>query len=150
MRPKHISNASRQQRLQRQRQQRLCPFDEKTTLGELINPQYHALLREAVGRLRPWLPEDIPKDAARLTRLDFDWSREDCTPMNVCRELARFFLRAGGSVADTLGCRRVDDKWVKWRNSEFYRWMASPDHGNLRFSETCLKDLLAKAFREQI
>ena len=150
MHSRHISNASRRERQQRQRRQRLCPFDLDTPLAELINPKYHGLMAETVEKLRPWLPDEIPKDTRRMTRFDFDWSQEDCTPMNVCRELALFFCRAGGGVAGTLGSRREGKTIVKWKPAEFFRYLTSSEHGNFGLSEMTLKVLISKAFQELI
>ena len=140
-----IKNCSKQ--LERKKEKRLYPYKDTTPLSEFIAPKYHVCLRELLRRIQCWLSNPIPDRLDKITRLDFDWTIEGCTPTNVAREFASFFTEAGGTIENTLSLRT---KGKKWTQSVFFRYLTSAEHGNFTQTEIQLKSLFNKALRELI
>ena len=136
---KHVTSAVRKERMQARRNKQLFPFQKDTPLSEFINPKYHCELSRLIEKWRRWLVSDIPVPAHHVARLEFDWSIPDCTPSNVCVDLADFFLRTGGTIDQSLAVRR---KGQKWKVGELMRYLTSADHTNLMTGEKTLNALI--------
>lgn len=117
-----------------QREKRRCPFRESTKLIELVEKRHYGDVVKLIERLRPYLIDE-GKEPFELTSLFFDLEKVKGQRQFVISELALFLKKV------------KDAKGLKYKQNVFFRYLASPDHCNLSFSENSLKALIFEAIR---
>ena len=117
---------------QRQRDRRRYPFNESTKLIELVDKKHYGDVVNLIENLKPYL---IGKPPFFLTGLFFDLEKVKGQRQFIIVELA-FFLK---KLKETNG--------LKCSQNVFFRYLSSPEHCNLAFSENTLKSHILEAIR---
>ena len=119
---------------QRQRDKRRYPFTESTKFIELVDKKHYGDVVNLIERLKPYL-KDEGKGAFLLTGLYFDLEKIIGRRQFIFDELALFLKKV------------KDDGGLKCSQNVFFRYLSSPEHCNLAFSENSLKALILKEIR---
>ena len=126
--------SKRQNQSQNRRQRRRYPFTESTKIIELVDKKHYGDVVKLTERLKPLL-KDGETGAFLLTGLFFDLEKVSGQRQFVIDELALFLKK----VKDAGG--------LKCTQNVFFRYLSSPEHCNLAFSENSLKALILKAIQ---
>jgi hypothetical protein len=119
---------------QRQRDRRRYPFNESTKLIELVEKKHYGDVVNLIEHLKPYLIDE-GKGPFFFTGLFFDLEKVKGQRQFIIVELA-FFLK---KLKETNG--------LKCSQNVFFRYLSSPEHCNLAFSENSLKALITEAIR---
>lgn len=107
-------------------QKRRYPFTKKTRLFDLVKASNHSTLARWLNDIRPYLAGGELPDWKKVTRLDFNCTRNMAI---VARCIASFLLEIGN---DGLKCKK----------SVFFRYLTSSEHSNIAIPEDHLKTLV--------
>ena len=121
---------------QRQRKQlrRRYPFTESTKIIELVDKKHYGDVVRLTERLKPFMM-DGGKGAFMLTGLFFDLEMINGQRQVIIEELALFLKKL------------KDEKGLKCKQNVFFRYLSSPEHCNLAFSENSLKAHILEAIQ---
>jgi hypothetical protein len=119
---------------QRQRDRRRYPFTESTRLIELVDKKHYGDVVNLIENLKPYLIDE-GKPPFFLTGIFFDLEKVKGQRQFIIVELA-FFLK---KLKETNG--------LKCSQNVFFRYLSSPEHCNLAFSENTLKSHILEAIR---
>ena len=119
---------------QRQRDRRRYPFTESTRLIELVDKKHYGDVVNLIENLKPYLIDE-GKGPFFLTGLFFDLEKVKGQRQFIMVELAQFLKKV------------KDDGGLKCSQNVFFRYLSSPEHCNLAFSENSLKALITEAIR---
>jgi len=117
----------------KRKQKRLFPFNTMTELRQLVKNTRYRDLSDMLKSLEPYLLNGV-RGLYGLTRLDFDLVKVKGCLTIIYIELAEFLKKA----QETNG--------LKYPKSVFIRYLCSPDHCNMNFTESTLKRQLTKVF----
>ena len=119
---------------QRQRDRRRYPFTESTRLIELADKKHYGDVVNLIELLKPYLIDE-GKGPFFLTGLFFDLEKVKGQRQFIIVELALFLKK----LKETNG--------LKCSQNVFFRYLSSPEHCNLAFSENTLKSHILEAIR---
>ena len=119
---------------QRQRDRRRYPFNESTKLIELVDKKHYGDVVNLIEHLKPYLIDE-GKGPFFLTGLFFDLEKVKGQRQFIIVELASFLKKL------------KEKNGLKCSQNVFFRYLSSPEHCNLAFSENSLKALITEAIR---
>ena len=119
---------------QRQRDRRRYPFNESTKLIELVEKKHYGDVVNLIEHLKPYLIDE-GKGPFFLTGLFFDLEKVKGQRQFIIVELALFLKKL------------KEKNGLKCSQNVFFRYLSSPEHCNLAFSENSLKALITEAIR---
>ena len=119
---------------QRQRDRRRYPFNESTKLIELVDKKHYGDVVNLIEHLKPYLIDE-GKGPFFLTGLFFDLEKVKGQRQFIIVELALFLKKL------------KEKNGLKCSQNVFFRYLSSPEHCNLAFSENSLKALITEAIR---
>ena len=119
---------------QRQRDRRRYPFNESTKLIELVDKKHYGDVVNLIELLKPYLIDE-GKGPFFLTGLFFDLEKVKGQRQFIIVELALFLKKL------------KEKNGLKCSQNVFFRYLSSPEHCNLAFSENSLKALITEAIR---
>ena len=120
---------------QRQRDRRRYPFNESTKLIELVDKKHYGDVVNLIELLKPYLIDE-GKGPFFLTGIFFDLEKVKGQRQFIIVELALFLKKL------------KEKNGLKCSQNVFFRYLSSPEHCNLAFSENSLKALIAEAIRQ--
>jgi len=120
---------------EKRRNRRMCPFEEKTLLRDLIDKESYEDLTNMLETLRPFLMDD-EVELYNCNRLYFDLKKIERIHKIVISTIAVFL----NEVKKKQTLRHPD--------SVLFRYLSSTEHCNLGISEKSLKALVYKAIQE--
>lgn len=120
---------------EKRRNRRMCPFEEKTLLRDLIDKESYEDLNNMLETLRPFLMDD-EVELYNCNRLYFDLKKIERIHKIVISTIAVFL----NEVKKKQTLRHPD--------SVLFRYLSSTEHCNLGISEKSLKALVYKAIQE--
>ena len=119
---------------QRQRDRRRYPFNESTKLIELVDKKHYGDVVNLIELLKPYLIDE-GKGPFFLTGLFFDLEKVKGQRQFIIVELALFLKKL------------KEKNGLKCSQNVFFRYLSSPEHCNLAFSENTLKSHILEAIR---
>ena len=120
---------------QQQRDRRRHPFAESTKLIELVDKKHYGDVVNLIEQLKPYLIDE-GRGPFFLTGLFFDLEKVRGQRQFIIVELAKFLKK----LRETKG--------LKCSQNVFFRYLSSPEHSNLAFSENSLKAHILEAIRQ--
>ena len=115
-------------------EKRRTPFNSTTKLIGLVDKRHYGDIVQFVERLKPYL-KDGEKGVFAMTKLEFDLERLSKKRQFVIDELAILLKKL------------ERENGLKYKQSVFIRYFASPEHCNLGILEKSLKSLILGAKR---
>ena len=119
---------------QRQRDRRRYPFNESTKLIELVEKKHYGDVVNLIEHLKPYLIDE-GKGPFFLTGLFFDLEKVKGQRQFIIVELALFLKKL------------KEKNGLKCSQNVFFRYLSSPEHCNLAFSENSLKAHILEAIQ---
>ena len=119
---------------QRQRDRRRYPFNESTKFIELVEKKHYGDVVNLIEHLKPYLIDE-GKGPFFLTGIFFDLEKVKGQRQFIIVELALFLKKL------------KEKNGLKCSQNVFFRYLSSPEHCNLAFSENSLKALITEAIR---